>query len=266
MKCELRKISRYPVKGLSEEILTEVEVTKGRGLPGDRQFALALADTEFDPLNPHPLPKTMFVMLARFATLAGLSSSFDPVTSTLVLRAAGTTLAAGCLKTQTGRRAIEEAVARFMGNDLGGLPRVVEAEGHRFTDVSVDSPVLMEAVSMVNLTSVRDLEDKLGRAVDPRRFRANLLVDGLDPWQEFDLIDKEFAIGGVRVKGLRRTRRCPATEVNPDTAERDIRIPLELRRHYGHGDNGIYVSILSNGALRQGDEVATDGAHRSPQK
>ena len=256
MKAELKKISRYPIKGLSEETLAEVEVTEGRGLPGDRIFALALADTEFDSLNPRPLPKTKFVMLARFARLAGLLSSFDAVTSTLVLRHAGAALAAGCLETQAGRRTIEKALAKFMGDDLDGAPRVVEAEGHRFTDVSVDSPVLMEAVSMINLASVRDLEGKLGREVDPRRFRANLLVDGLGPWQEFDLIDKEFTIGSVRVKGLQRTRRCPATEVNPDTAERDIRVPLELRRYYGHGDNGIYLSILSNGTLREGDAIA----------
>lgn len=256
MKGELKKISRYPVKGLSEEILSEVEVTGGRGLPGDRLFALALADTEFDPLNPRPLPKTLFLMLARFAKLAELRSFFDAATSTLVLRHAGTALAAGRLKTQAGRRTIEEAIVRSMGDYLNGPPRIVEAEGHRFTDVSVHSPVLMEAVSMINLASARDLEGKLGKEVDPRRFRANLLVDGLGPWREFDLIDKEFTIGSVRVKGLQRTRRCPATEVNPDTTERDIRIPLELQRHYGHGDNGIYLSILSNGTLREGDAIA----------
>lgn len=230
---------------------------RGGGLPGDRRFALALADTEFDPLNPRPLPKARFVMLARFAKLAGLSSSFDAATSTLVLRHAGTMLAAGRLDTQTGRRAIEQALARFMGDDLDGPPRMVRAEGHRFTDVSVDSPVLMEAVSMINFASARDLAGKLGQALDPRRFRANLLVDGLGAWQEFDLIDKEFTIGGIRVKGLRRTRRCPATEVNPETAERDVRIPLELRRLYGHADNGIYLSIFSNGTLREGDSIAT---------
>jgi hypothetical protein len=69
------------------------------------------------------------------------------------------------------------------------------------------------------------------------------------------LIDRDFRIGDVTVRGVRRIKRCPATEVNPDTAERDISMPLELRDHYGHGDLGIYVTIVSDGTLRVGDSV-----------
>jgi uncharacterized protein len=43
--------------------------------------------------------------------------------------------------------------------------------------------------------------------------------------------------------------------VNPDTAERDISMPLELRDRYGHGDLGIYVTVLLGGTIRVGDPV-----------
>lgn len=251
----LERINRYPVKGLSAESLLESELTSGRGLPNDRTFALALADTEFDEANPRPVPKTKFAVLARFARLAELNTVFDVPTSTLSLRLADSILAVGCLETRSGRETVEKAIDEFMAGELGGRPRVVKGNGHRFTDVSVHSPMLMEAVSLINLSTVRDVERKLQRAVDPRRFRGNLLVDGIDPWVEMTLIDRDFRIGDVTVRGVRRIKRCPATEVNPDTAERDISMPLELRDHYGHGDLGIYVTIVSDGTLRVGDSV-----------
>ena len=54
--------------------------------------------------------------------------------------------------------------------------------------------------------------------------------------------------------GVRRTKRCPATEVNPDTAERDIRVPLELLERFGPAIS-IYVTVLSGGMLRTGDRI-----------
>jgi uncharacterized protein YcbX len=252
----LEGIRRFPVKGLSSEDLDEVELVAGRGIPLDREYALALADTQFDESNPRPLPKTKFAVLARFARLAALQSRLDFRTSTLSLSRAGALIVSGSLETRVGRDAIEQALHDYMGTELGGRPRLVKGNGHRFTDVSVHSPLLMEAISVINLATVRALEDSLGRRVDPRRFRGNLLVDGIAPWTEFDLLDRTFRIGNVLVKGVRRTKRCPATEVNPDTAERDIRMPLELLERYGHGDLGIYVTVISAGTLRVGDHIA----------
>jgi hypothetical protein len=39
----------------------------GRGVPSDRTFALALADTLLDEAHPRPIPKTKFAVLASFA-------------------------------------------------------------------------------------------------------------------------------------------------------------------------------------------------------
>jgi uncharacterized protein YcbX len=251
----LKRISRYPVKGLSPEELPEVGLATGRGLPCDREFALALADTVFDEANPSPLPKTRFAVWARFARLAGLQTALDIPTATLSLSQAGSVIATGCLATAEGRAQIEQAIERFIGDELGGRPRVVRGNGHRFTDISVISPALMEAVSVINLATVRAFAADLQQPVDPRRFRANLLIDGLAPWAEFDLIDRDFKIGEVTVRGVLRTKRCPATEVNPDTAERDIRVPKQLLERYGHSDLGIYVTVVSDGVVRVGDAI-----------
>ena len=62
-------------------------------------------------------------------------------------------------------------------------------------------------------------------------------------------------LGGVRVKVFKRTQRCPATEVNPDTAERDAKPQKWLRDHYGHADMGVYAEVLEGGTVAVGDAL-----------
>ena len=249
------KVSRYAVKGLSEELLPEITLSVGQGVPGDRTYALALSSTVFDDAHPLPLPKTSFAVLMRYAGLASLSSKYDHDTTMLELHRADGWHAAGRLATPEGRGIIESAIAEHLKGDLKGIPRMVQAEGHRFTDISVVSAEMMEAVSLISLPSVRDFALKIGKNVDARRFRANFLVDGWDAWQEFDLIGKEIWIGDVKFKVATRTKRCAATEVNPDTAERDIRLPVELLKKFGHGDMGVYLTVETDGIVRTGDVV-----------
>ena len=55
----------HPIKGLSCEPLPSVTLQPGRGVPGDREFALGLPASPFDEANPVAKRKTEFLMLAR---------------------------------------------------------------------------------------------------------------------------------------------------------------------------------------------------------
>src|SRR5665213_1726087 len=83
MDAAVTAIYRYPVKGLSAEALDRVGLTPGQCLPHDRRFAVALGTTEFDPDRPAWLSKTHFIMLMRDATLAELTTRFDPASAVL---------------------------------------------------------------------------------------------------------------------------------------------------------------------------------------
>jgi uncharacterized protein YcbX len=255
MSQRLLSIHRYVVKGLTGEPLPEIALQSGRGIANDRRYALALHETKFDEDRPVPLPKTQFVMLARHARLAGLASRYDDAERTLTLYRGETLLTRARLDDPQGRAAIEQCIADHMGDEIGGRPRLVEGRGHRFTDVSVVSPAMMEAVSLVNLASVRALAAALGRTVDPRRFRGNFLADGIAPWAEFDWLDREITIGSAKFTVAKRTRRCPATAVNLETCERDIDVPMELVNRFGHGDMGVYLLVHGDGVVRAGDEI-----------
>lgn len=256
MAAHISGLFRYPVKGLSHEPLRSVALEPGHGVLGDRAFALALPENAFDEANPVALRKTEFLMLARQEALARLQTAYDPQTGRLSVRD-GAAFSSHELRTPEGRAGVNAFFAQFLPEDQKSKqPRIVSAPGHRFTDVSVHSPELMQAVSILNMASVRDLETRIGKTLDPRRFRANILIEGMSPWVELDLLDRELAVGRLRFKGARLTRRCPATEVNPETGLRDINVPQELMRTYGHVHLGMYLHVVEGGVLRIGDVVS----------
>ena len=255
MLAKVFGLFRYPIKGLSREPLKSVTLQAGRGVCGDREFALALPATVFDQGNPQPLPKFQFLMLARQEALARLTTSYDAGTGLLSVTDGAESLSAD-VRSAEGRGAIAAFFARFLPEDQkSSQPRLVTAANHRFTDVGVHSSELMQAISVLNLASVRDLETRIGKRLDPRRFRANILVEGLDPWVENEWLNRDLMLGTVRCKGVRPTRRCPTTEVNPDSAIRDINVPRELMRCYGHIHLGIYLTVIKGGTVGIGDTV-----------
>ena len=251
---------RYPVKGLSAEPLEAVELAPGRGFPHDRAWGFARSGTEFDQERPEPLPKGKFLMLARDERLAGLDTRFDPETLRLTVHVDGEEALRADMGTDEGRDAASAFLARALELGPERLPRFVSGGEHRFTDVSVVSERMMHAVSLLNLASVEDLERRAAHAIEPERFRANIVVDGLEPWSELGLVDREIELGGVRLRGVLRTRRCAATEVNPATARRDAKVPRLIATHFGHPDMGVYLEVVGGGTLRIGDAVRVGDA------
>jgi uncharacterized protein YcbX len=113
-------------------------------------------------------------------------------------------------------------------------------------------------VSIINLASLRAIENLVEHPVHPLRFRANLYVEGWPAWHEFDLLDRTLAIGGARLKVVKRITRCAAVNVDPDTAARDLAIPQALLRRLGHNECGIYAEVIAAGSIAVGDAIAAE--------
>jgi uncharacterized protein YcbX len=242
-------IYRYPVKGLSPQALPRTHLSVGATLPADRLYAIENGPSGFDPAAPGYLPKARFLMLMKNERLAYLRSRFDDATHMLTIEADGREAARGDLRTPEGRAAIEQFFAGFCSDELHGPPKVLQAPGHSFSDVA------KQVVSIINLASVAALETAVGAPVHPLRFRGNVYVNGWPPWHEFDLVGQEVAIGGARLKIVKRIVRCAATNVDPDTGIRDLAIPHTLMQTYGHADCGVYGEVIAPGEVADGDHV-----------
>jgi uncharacterized protein len=251
----IESIWRYPIKGLSPERLNAVTLTPGRCLPHDRRFALARADTEFDPARPEWLPKTKFVMLMREERLAALRSRFDQASERLVIEHEGSVVFDARLDEPESRAALGRFIGTFLGLDTP--PRLVEAAGHSFADARrKPNATTGQYVSLINLASLAALEAAMKATLDPLRFRANLYFDGVPAWAEMDWIERQLAIGKARLRLVAPTTRCAATEVNPVTGARDQDTLGGLERGFGHTILGIYAEVVQGGDINEGDRLA----------
>lgn len=247
-------IYRYPVKGMTGEAIGSAALAEGQTIPFDRAYAIENGSGRFDPDNPKHLPKITFLMLMRDERLATLRTVFDDATETLTILRDGKQVAKGNLATALGRKMIEQFIAAYMKTALRGAPKIVSAPGHSFSDVSA------KCLHIVNLASVRDLERIVGRPIDPLRFRANLYVDGVPAWEELDWDGKSVAIGEARLKVFARTKRCDATNVDPSSGQRDMALPANLSRAFGHSDFGVYARVTAAGMIKAGDDLRMDRA------
>ena len=57
---------------------------------------------------------------------------------------------------------------------------------------------------------------------------------------------------------VKRIVRCAATNVDPETAARDLNIPPTLMRSFGHADCGVYAEVITDGDIAVGDAIVSE--------
>jgi GntR family transcriptional regulator/MocR family aminotransferase len=239
---QLKRIYRYPVKGLSGQPLQSVQLLQGRHLPHDRAFALARPGGPVTADHPVWAKKGQFVMLMLEEALARVTTELDPDTLQFEVRSgAGTELSVNL--GDGGARTAVETFFHELVPTLPAPPTLVRSPDGHFMDKPAN------VISLINLATVRSLEALWGTAIDPLRFRANLYVDTGTPWEEFDWVGSEVQIGGVGFRVDSRNGRCSATNVNPASGVRDMDIPGSLRASFGHKDVGVYLKVERGGTL-----------------
>jgi uncharacterized protein YcbX len=185
----------------------------------------------------------------RNASIAALETRYDDESGRLTVSREGIPLLDENLNAPKGRSAVETFFQEFMGSEARGKIRVLQSPGHSFSDVA------KKVVSIINLESVTALGEALHRDVHPLRFRGNLHVAGWPAWFETQLVGRELEIGSTRLRVVKMIQRCAATEVNPETAERDIAVPEALYRLTGEDDCGIYAEVKTPGTIAEGDRI-----------
>jgi len=239
---------RHPVKGFTPERLERASVAAGGFFPCDRLYAVEDGPSGFDPAAPAWISKQKFTVLAKIAEVARTRTRFDDSSGVLTASADGRADFEGALDDPKGRAAFAAWLTDFLGEAASGPLKVVQAPGHRFTDHPQGH------VSVVNLASVRDLEARIGRPIDPLRFRANLYVEGWPAWIENEAAEAAaLGLGSMRAKLFKPIVRCVATHVDPATGERDIDVVKALFDNYGHLHCGVYVHVTAGGQVAEGD-------------
>ncbi|MCA6330860.1 MAG: MOSC N-terminal beta barrel domain-containing protein, partial [Phenylobacterium sp.] len=190
MEALITGLFRYPVKGFSAEPLSEAELVPGRAIAQDRRWVVENGPSGFDPDAPAWVPKMKFAVLAAHPVVAAARTRVQG--SDISASAPGRPDFHGDLAAAAGREGFGAWVEGLLGEDARDGVRVLQAPDYHFLDHPAGH------ISIVNLASVRDLEARIGKPVDPLRFRANLYVEGWPPWVENDWKGKNLLLGLAR--------------------------------------------------------------------
>jgi len=252
----LQSLWRHPVKGFTPEALDEAVLAAGACFPCDRLYAVEDGPSGFDPQAPRHISKQKFTVLAKIPAVARIRTAYDDTSGVLTASLEDGAPLRARLTVRAGRDAFAAWLAEVLGDDVRGPLKVLPAPGaHRFMDDEGGF------VSIVNLASVRDFAARIGRPVDPRRFRANLYVEGWPAWVENEAPGAAIGLGAAEATVFKPIVRCMATHVDPDTGERDLDLVGALFKTYGHTFCGVYVSIAKGGRVRRGDPISLGERH-----
>ena len=247
MTIRIEQIYRYPVKGFRAERLETGKLVSGGGLELDRAFAFTSGNLP-PPAGPEGWsPARSFLQMTVYPRLAGFEARIDG--GNLNVTAPDESTASAPLD-GSDDSALNSLMNRHFRPGPDGdirLHRIQQPPGHwDFDDTTV---------SIINQASVEWLEYVSAMTLSGLRFRGNIYVSGLEPWEEFSLTGKTVRIGKTRLKLLRPALRCAATSADPWSGDTSIDVPGMMRHYLGHMFCGIYAKVLEGGDIFEGDHL-----------
>ncbi|MGF1445816.1 MAG: MOSC domain-containing protein [Pikeienuella sp.] len=252
MTAAIVAIYRYPVKGLGDEALERVTLAPDAHVPGDRRWAVAHGGSAWDAAARAWVARRNFVQTAHTPELARLVTSLD---------GDRVTVSAPDREPITARPddAAEAALLSAWLEGVAGHRQPGPYQIARLPDGAL-TDVADAHVSLLSDASLRALSERAGKPLERRRFRGNLWIDGLAPWEEFDLVGREIVLNGaagpVRLRVTERIERCAAPSASPKSGHRDVDVVPVLRAAYGHADFGVYAQVVSGGEIALGASLS----------
>ncbi|WP_322866519.1 MOSC domain-containing protein [Aquicoccus sp. G2-2] len=245
MTARLAQIWRHPVKAHGREQIETVTLEPGKALPWDRLWAVAHTRSKFDPAQPEWQPPINFSRGCNLPRLQQITCTCDTAAGRITFNHPDCPAITINPNDPDDTRRFMQWITPFSG-DTELLPaQMVRAPDTAMTDT------VYASISCINLATHRAVEAQIGRPLDQLRWRGNLLIEGLEPWEEMNWPGKRLTLGEVEFDVIETIGRCRMTEANPETGARDVEMLRLLRDGFGHTDCGVYLKVVKGGTLRQ---------------
>lgn len=223
---------RYPVKSMRGEQLNTLEVLPD-GIAHDRRYAIRSTGA--------PQGKPLLTGRERAALLLYTA------------------------RIENGSPSIRTPAGEDFSLEDPALLRTLQADfndGHRLDLLRSQTPLTdCRPIALLSSQTIAQLTEELGTPIDPRRFRANLLLtfppqsrSQAGEFPEDALVGQTLQIGTAQLRITERDPRCRIVILDPETAETNPALMKLIDRQH-NGRVGIYATVVQPGTIHPGDHL-----------
>ena len=260
MSVSISSINYCPVKSVSFQSINDCEIKKNVGIVGDRIFAFSKG---LDLNQVRLFEKNLEERRGKWNKILTLKNS--PVLNkyNFVSNENKLTLTKNnkeVLTINTNNMSEYEMLSNKILESENSIKKPIFLMKNKtlpFFDTSISNKtILTHSVSLLNLKSIEDFQNKINQKIESQRFRGNIIVEGIQAWEERNWIGKIIKINDISFRVEKNIPRCVAINLKPDTDDNSLNLLQSLKKNYNHFDMGIYLTALDSGKISIGDIIS----------
>ena len=259
MSAIITSIHNCPVKSISFQNIDKCKINKNIGIEGDRVFAfsqnLDLDQSKEFEKNPEARKGKWNKIVTLKNTPVFNKYNFLHEDNKLTLTIKNKEIITINVNDTNERNDLAKKLIELEGSLKNDI-RLMRNDEHPFYDTSISNKSMFRnSISLLNINSIKDFENKIDRKVEKSIFRANLYFDGIEAWEERNWIGKTIKINDVLFKVEKNIPRCVAINLKPQTDDNSFNLLQSLKKTYNHFEMGIYLTALDDGEINIDDII-----------
>ena len=259
MSATISSINYCPVKSVSFQSIKKCQIKKNIGIIGDRIFAF-VKDLDLDQAKL--FEKSTKERKGKWNKVLTLKNSpalnkynfvFKEEKLTLTLR--NKEILTIDVNQLSERQTLSNKITD-LESSLKQPVVLLSNKNFPFFDTSISKKIdFVNSVSLLNIQSINDFQNKIEKKIEASIFRGNICIDGIEPWKEREWIGKIIKINGISFKVENNIPRCVAINLKPQTDDNSFNLLQLLKKNYNHFEMGVYLTALDGGEINVGNSV-----------
>jgi len=259
MSTTISSINYCPVKSVSFQSINNCKIKKNIGIIGDRIFAFAkdlnLDQAKLFEKSPDERKGKWHKVLTLKNSPALNKYNFIFKDEKLTLTLKDKEILTIDINQLSEREALSNKISELEESLKQPIVLMKNYE-FPFFDTSISKKVdFVNSVSLLNIQSINDFQNKIEKKIEPSIFRGNICIDGIEPWRERKWIGKVININGISFKVEKNIPRCVAINLKPRSDDNSFNLLQLLKKTYNHFEMGIYLTALNDGEINIKDKI-----------
>lgn len=245
----------YPIKSCQSVDLDKVSVTK-MGFMLDRHFGIINAQNEI--ITAREVPELLTIKISISAT--ELTINHHHKSLSFSLSETNETIEVTLFKEKSLGKVINSEIDNWLTSIVGFDCKLIKIDKNNPRQTNQSNITFSDVypIHLISEESVKALNHKLEHHVKPNRFRPNIIISGIQAFEEESW--SILQIGDCQFEVVSKTERCSLITINPcdgtkDPKQEPLRTLAKEFKSNGKVNFGIYLVPIKTGIIQKSDII-----------